>query len=144
MECTVKILVTQDLQGGSAETDRFTIKTETDLANAIARALDQSKTWKFVCILIDEADGDHYRTIGIAERQSSYDTLGSRKSNHAKSMRAAAEYRKNRKAIRDEYVENGKCARCGGAGIIAAFKHINGGTCFECEGDGLAHAKAAM
>ena len=26
------------------------------------------------------------------------------------------------------------CERCGGFGIIAAYKHIEGGTCFECGG----------
>ena len=30
----------------------------------------------------------------------------------------------------------GNCPRCGGFGIINAFKHIEGGVCFECGGTG--------
>lgn len=28
------------------------------------------------------------------------------------------------------------CERCGGAGVISAYRHISGGVCFECEGTG--------
>lgn len=28
------------------------------------------------------------------------------------------------------------CRRCGGAGIIAAYKSVNGGECFDCGGSG--------
>ena len=31
---------------------------------------------------------------------------------------------------------DGSCPRCGGAGIIEAYKHINGGVCFKCNGTG--------
>ena len=28
------------------------------------------------------------------------------------------------------------CDRCGGYGIISSYKHVNGGVCFECGGNG--------
>ena len=33
------------------------------------------------------------------------------------------------------------CERCGGAGRISAYRHISGGTCFECEGTGYSEAR---
>ena len=33
-------------------------------------------------------------------------------------------------------VTTAKCERCGGAGRISAFKHVNAGVCFDCEGTG--------
>ncbi len=33
-------------------------------------------------------------------------------------------------------VTTAKCERCGGAGRISAFKHVNAGICFDCEGTG--------
>ena len=32
--------------------------------------------------------------------------------------------------------DDNTCTRCGGLGIIEAYKHINGGMCFECNGSG--------
>lgn len=29
------------------------------------------------------------------------------------------------------------CRKCGGAGVIASFRHIEGGQCFDCGGSGL-------
>lgn len=31
-----------------------------------------------------------------------------------------------------------RCVRCGGAGIIHQFRHVQGGTCFKCGGTGSA------
>lgn len=33
------------------------------------------------------------------------------------------------------------CDRCGGYGIISAYKHVNGGTCFKCGGQGWVPTK---
>jgi DNA-directed RNA polymerase subunit RPC12/RpoP len=29
------------------------------------------------------------------------------------------------------------CKRCGGSGIVKAYEHVAGGTCFKCGGDGV-------
>lgn len=31
----------------------------------------------------------------------------------------------------------GSCARCGGLGYISAFKHVDGGRCYGCGGEGV-------
>lgn len=31
-----------------------------------------------------------------------------------------------------------RCGRCGGAGILSMYVHLNGGVCFECDGAGVA------
>lgn len=31
-----------------------------------------------------------------------------------------------------------RCVRCGGAGILRQFRHVQGGTCFKCGGTGSA------
>jgi hypothetical protein len=36
-----------------------------------------------------------------------------------------------------ELEAEGKCTRCGGAGILNAYVSVNGGECFECGGTGL-------
>jgi hypothetical protein len=35
------------------------------------------------------------------------------------------------------------CDRCGGIGHIAAFKHVSGGVCFQCDGSGTTERRNA-
>lgn len=35
------------------------------------------------------------------------------------------------------------CPRCGGSGYIPRFKHVEGGICFRCKGEGIVEGKAS-
>ena len=37
------------------------------------------------------------------------------------------------------YFEDATCRRCGGRGVIDAYRYVDGGVCFECGGSGIAH-----
>lgn len=83
-------------------------------------------------------DGVHCRRHpGVAARlRSGLEALGWTYERGVQAVRAYADSMKP--ALLEGVTEETKCQRCGGVGYLSAYKHINGGECFDCVGSGRA------